>query len=244
VQNLSDQFGNHVFQSVVIVLLDAPDPVAPPEWNLLNVRHGEDDTQHFWTIQIGAYKDSPRRKEAAVEAVRAAREQGVEAYFYHGDTVSSVCVGVWPEQAVRTEGMKDGAVQVGNQNPDGQVIVAPGMRLPKPMQNEFEAKNLPLSNPRSMPVDPTMISMMERFPHHAINGEIPTIRNRRGEIVANPSPSLIVHIPVVSANLASRLGGPNGASASPQQTPEALKALMPEKPATGAGTGRLKSVGN
>src|SRR5262249_41018415 len=68
---LHDSFGNAVFRNVLLVPVDAPDPVAPPEWNLANLRKGEDDTKHFWTIQIGAYQGSPQRKQAAVEAVKA-----------------------------------------------------------------------------------------------------------------------------------------------------------------------------
>ena len=68
--------------SSLIVPIDSPDPVAPPEWNLANAKG-------YWSLQIAAYKDSPKRKEAAVEAVREARKNGVEAYYYHGETTSS-----------------------------------------------------------------------------------------------------------------------------------------------------------
>ena len=43
------------------------------------------------------------RKQRAVQAVREARAQGIEAYYYHGDSISSVCVGAWPREAVKEQ---------------------------------------------------------------------------------------------------------------------------------------------
>lgn len=84
----------------------SPDPVAPPEWNLVNRdadKDAKDPRRAYWSLEIMAFKVNPLRKEAAVKAVAAFRKDGVEAYYYHGETTSSVCVGAWPMDAVKPE---------------------------------------------------------------------------------------------------------------------------------------------
>ena len=114
VQTLDDGAGGKPFGKALFVALDSPDPSAPPQWNLVNAR-GD------YTLEIASYT-GPGRKEAAVESVQQAREQGVEAYYYHGDAVSSVCIGVFPAAAVR------GAVNDGN--PDA--VAYGGINRPGP----------------------------------------------------------------------------------------------------------------
>ena len=83
------------FKDAGFLPLSAPDPTAPPEWNLFNkdlAKRPKDPTRAYWSLQIMAFKANALRKEAAVQAVQALRKQGVEAYYYHGDTISSVCV--------------------------------------------------------------------------------------------------------------------------------------------------------
>src|SRR5207237_4117084 len=96
IQSMATQSGEVLFPHCYFVEVNAPDPVAPAEWNLANANG-------YWSLQIAAYKDSPRRKEFAVDAVREARKQGIPAYFYHGPTASSVCVGAWPRSAVKEQ---------------------------------------------------------------------------------------------------------------------------------------------
>jgi hypothetical protein len=57
----------------------------------------------YWTLVVADFIEIPNRKEAAVEAVREARRLGYEAYYYHGPSSSSVCVGAWPRRAVKEQ---------------------------------------------------------------------------------------------------------------------------------------------
>lgn len=82
------------FPRAVFAPLERPDPPAPSEWNLENA-------PGYWTVAIGVYTVPAQRKQAAVESVAAAREAGVEAYYFHGDSQSYVCVGTWPKAAAR-----------------------------------------------------------------------------------------------------------------------------------------------
>jgi hypothetical protein len=124
IEGLEDRRGNKAVRAAMPVSVDAPDPIAPPEWNLLNARNGELDTKHYWTLQIAAYQGSPERKQYAVEAVKAARQQGVQAYYYHGPSVSSVCIGVWPFEALSRP--DDESVKPDGRNPNGQLMITSG----------------------------------------------------------------------------------------------------------------------
>ena len=88
--------GARMFRAVLLVNLEEPDPSAPTEWDLARAKG-------YWSLQIGVYKDSPDRKAMAVDAVREARAQGLDAYYYHGPTVSSICIGAWPKEAAERE---------------------------------------------------------------------------------------------------------------------------------------------
>ncbi|CAN5661130.1 hypothetical protein BH09PLA1_BH09PLA1_35390 [soil metagenome] len=245
IESLEDRQGNRVVRSAIAVSVDAPDPVAPPEWNLANVRHGELDLKHYWTLQIGAYKDDLKRKQAAVDAVRAARQAGIEAYYFHGDTVSSVCVGVWPEEALRIDGMKrlpggrdmqtGGAVSAAGTDPDQQVLVAPGINVPDNMRSAAARRNMSIAQPKITIVDPTMMEMKRRFPEHAVNGLIELMNDGTGQRVARPS--LVVEIPLAEAT-----GNAFNPPTPPPPT-DAVRALTPDAPPASSGGGRLKSIG-
>ncbi|MBK8914153.1 MAG: hypothetical protein IPM64_06050 [Phycisphaerales bacterium] len=66
------------------------------EWNLENAKG-------YWSLQVGAFyntRDMTERWQAAEEYCRVLREEGVPAYFHHGETVSSVCIGAFPYRAI------------------------------------------------------------------------------------------------------------------------------------------------
>jgi hypothetical protein len=239
-ESLEDQSGNRIVRAAIAVSVDAPDPIAPPEWNLANVRQGELDTKHYWTIQVGAYKDDPKRKQAAVEAVREARQTGLDAYYYHGETVSSVCIGVWPQEAVRIEGMKQipgggEAFAAANPDPDQQLLVAPGMKIPENLGREAAKRNVSVAQPKVTVLDPSMEEVKRRFSEHAVNGEVEMMVDSRGTTI--PRPSLLVQIPLGEA------GGAAFNPPTPAPPPEAVRALQPEPPPSNTGSGRLKSIG-
>ena len=163
IDGLKDGAGNKVFDRPLFVQVDSPDPVAPPEWNLMN-------SSGYWSLQIAAYKDSPKRKEAAVEAVREARKNGVDAYYYHGETTSSVCIGAWPREAVKEQ---DQEVAAAN-DPGQDILVLP---QPLPAGSNVQIRNRDGASvkavaPKFEPVDPSMIAAMQQYPTHAVNGEV------------------------------------------------------------------------
>ena len=75
------------------VPLASPDPESPPEWNLFNKdiqKAPRDPSRAYWSLQIMAFRANSLRKAAAVQAVAALRKQGIEAYYFHGEEISSV----------------------------------------------------------------------------------------------------------------------------------------------------------
>jgi hypothetical protein len=69
---------------------------AQSAWDLNNV-------EGYWSLQVGVFyntSDFQSRRAAAEEYCRVLREDGEEAYFHHGPVNSSVCVGVFPFEAV------------------------------------------------------------------------------------------------------------------------------------------------
>ena len=162
IDGMTDANGRRPFRHAIFTPLDAADPAGPPEWNLANAKG-------YFTLQIGVYKDSPERKQYAVDAVRAAREQGIEAYYYHSENMSLVCVGTWPREAIR---LADEDVRPGDA---GQLkLVLPP--LPPDVQQAPEirgegGRKLHVEAGRNEVVDPTLKAMMEnQFPNMAVNG--------------------------------------------------------------------------
>jgi hypothetical protein len=242
---LEDRAGDKIIRAAIAVPVDAPDPDAPPEWNLANVRRGDLDTRHFWTIQVGAYKDSPERKQAAVEAVRAARQSGIDAYYYHGETVSSVCIGVWPQEALRIDGVDQlpgaggingggGSIRASSSDPDEALLVAPGINVPEKLKAAAGKRNVSVAQPKVTIIDPSMERVKRQFNEHAINGMVEMMVNQQGQHV--PRPSLVVQIPV----------GEPGSTAfnppTPAPPPDAVRALTPDAPPPSSGGGKLKSI--
>lgn len=68
-----------------------------PAWNL-------EGKKGVWSLQVGVFYNTERmrrRKTAAQEYCKMLRQQGEEAYFYHGPDKSSVCIGLFPKDAIR-----------------------------------------------------------------------------------------------------------------------------------------------
>lgn len=98
--------GRQPFPRAMIVPLPGEDP-GPPEWNLLNA-------DGAYTVCVYQFHNEPqrgwyRRKEAAVEFCRKLRDEGHEAYYHHGPSTSSVTLGTFGEDAVKT--VRDGETQ-------------------------------------------------------------------------------------------------------------------------------------
>jgi hypothetical protein len=176
------------------------DPDAPPEWDLRNAKG-------YWSLQIGAYRGSPDRKQAAVEAVREARAAGLEAYYYHGKSISSVLIGAWPREAVKSQ--DQASAKAGDPHKTVMVLpqeLPPGTRT----DNIVTADGQPVEVvvPRVEPVDPTMIQDMKDYPTNAVNGEViwHKVKTRDGGEISVPEPSFLVVIPH-KADSADNTGG-------------------------------------
>lgn len=227
VDGLTDRLGNRPFKFAFFVALDSPDPVAPPEWNLTNAVGA-------YSLQIAAYTGHPMRKQAAVDAVRAARTQGLEAFYFHGETTSSVCIGAWPEGAVKRSQEVANARLTG---PDDPFIVT-GVPLPdEAARNQRDSQGRPIrvEQEKFEIVDASLTAAMRQFPEHAVNGEVVvnTTVDASGRKVSRPASSFLVPIPrLADSPLSNGTAEPEVARPAAQQPP-------PEEP----GRGRLRGVG-
>lgn len=254
---MTDATGSRPFRNAMIVELTAPDPDAPPQWDLASAPEGM-----AWSVQIAAYEGSPQRKKFAVDAVREARAQGVPAYYYHGPSVSSVCVGAWPKSAVRGDtepGFNDpdekrSMDQVMRQQPADLIVLPPGMPA---MSGELRGKGnrrIRAVTPELEVVDPALLGTLKTYPNHYRNGDAEGVKTTTG---VQPKPSFLVKIPRRSGSLlggdgalagsaggAGRGGEPTGPNASPVdpfQPSQPAGARRPAEPAPGYG--KLPSLG-
>jgi hypothetical protein len=231
-QNIVDGQGNKLLRQCLFVPLEAPDPAAPPEWDLANATG-------YWSLQIGAFKDSPLRKEAAVEAVRKARNMGIPAYYYHGDTTSSVCVGTWPEAAVQRQ-----SVAQYNDQPDEELLVLPH---PLPRSEHLDVRSRATGQkvqavaPELEVIDPSLTAMMARFPTHAVNGNV-MVRQvpdpATGQIQDVPTPSFLVVIPHKTDSFL------NHAAPAQLASPALINPGGSSPGGAGGAGGRLRSIGD
>jgi len=236
IENLRDQLGNRRFPNAIFVAVDAPDPKAPKEWNLANA-----PANAFWSLQIAAYQGSPERKQYAVDAVSALRAQGVQAFFYHGDTISSVCVGAWPKSAVKQQDSRDDAHTVDPTQP----IMVFSDQLPPDMSPEVyrNGQRVKVEAPKLEIEDPSLAEMIKKFPTHAING---VNHARTGGGVTIYDPSFLVQVPHRGGIEALEQ---KDAPANQTNAPDAAAdAILNQQPAaqqpTRPGLGKLRSIGD
>jgi hypothetical protein len=233
--------GARLFPAVILTKLDTPDPSSPPEWDLTRA-------QGTYALQIAVYKDSPDRRAAAVEVVRAARGQGYDAYYFHGPTASSVCIGAWPETAVRER--NDFNVKT-MENPAAVPLVTAGSL---PTLAEGQQYMTPDGKPMNVVaakyeiLDPKLLAMMKQFPTHSVNGvERPVVYDPRTgqKRLAAPHPSFLVKIPrntPIIAPSMTAIPDPNrpiAAQPAPQQQPAPAPAARPPTASQG---GKLRSI--
>lgn len=236
---MTDASNGRPFKNALIVELTAPDPAAPPQWSLTNAPAGM-----VWSLQIAAYDGSPERKKYAVNAVKDARAQGVPAYFFHGPSISSVCIGAWPAQAVRGDmepafndpDERRPMAEIMAQQPGDLIVLPPGMPA---MNKDLRVNNRRVRavRPELEAVDPTLLAAMKNYPHHYRNGEAEGMKTKSG---VQPKPSLLVKIPRSGESM---LGGAGLAGAGPG---EPMPAVPPPQPAAerkpAPGYGKLRSL--
>lgn len=256
IDSLVDGNKERPFQACQFVQLAAPDPESPPQWNLVNA-----PAQAVWTLMVGAYKDSPDRKKYAVDAVREARAHGEEAYYYHGETVSNVFIGAWPENAVVEEHVqeKNGA----NKFRDPIFVLPPGVQAPKNMRTKNGAP-VQVVGQRLVVEDPGLQAKIRQYPNMGVNGEFLVVK-RGGKQTVEPSRVIAIPRPedALFQNAPAEPGVARAASGHPandgrgldQQNPfdrpgvEDSAARQPGQPRqakTGGSTtpGRLRSIGD
>ncbi len=228
--SLTNESGDQLFPAIAFVTIESADPPAPKEWDLASCKG-------FWTLQIGVYKDSPQRKQAAVDAVREARAQGVEAYFHHGSATSEVCVGSWPREAVK-EGDSN---EVKATDPN-----KPLLYLSNPIQGAENGKfytrdgqEMTVIMPKLEILDPSLKAAIAQYPYTLVNGVAmghPMEKADHTKVVV-PEPSYLIQVPHDDRN-----GTVNDANAQNDngagQTPPA-----PDADPDPMGIGHLKSIG-
>ena len=224
---MKDQVGNQPFKDARPVPVAGPDPIAPPEFNLVNAPGS-------WSLQIAAYLGA-ERKEYAVNAVRDARKMGVEAYYYHGPSSSLVCIGHWPEEAIRKQEF-DGGSPVDPLDHDRPIMVfGAGAEIPdamrKPIIDKETGRPMRILEQRVDVVDPTLRATMTKYPTHVLNGDEEIIKYRdpaTGQMISRGKPTVIVPIPHSSSVL--------------QSDPNYRPGLLNPQPVQPRG-GQLKSIG-
>jgi hypothetical protein len=247
ISNLADPAnGARLFSSVILTKLDTADPTAPPEWDLTRATG-------VYSVQIAVFKDSPSRRSTAVEAVRQARAAGHEAYFYHGPTSSSVCIGAWPASAV-IEHNQFNVKQM--QNPAAVPLVTAG-QIPTLPQGDLmtpDGKPINVINARFEILDPALRAVMKQFPIHSINGvERPMMFDPRTgqKRLAPERPSFLVkipHTPQLAPTIAENaVSDPTRANANanpvtPQEQQVQQIPPPPVRPSNTAQGGKLKSL--
>jgi hypothetical protein len=260
------------FEHCALVQLSAPDPESPPEWDLRNVdkdKDPKDKSRAFWSLQVMAFKGIAERKQFAVDMVRELREKkGVQAYYYHGESVSSVCVGAWPPSAVKAQD-SDGSRAETLSRPEQTLLVTaeplPDGIVPRKQNGE----DIRAISPKLEIADPTLVKTIREYPDHIVNGFINYHRTRTGGKVKDPSFLVIIPRPkgnglydsddappppppptgVVAGGpqpggafdgTGTRRAGPAGTPAD--APPERVLPQAPAAPAT-PGVGRLRRVG-
>jgi hypothetical protein len=231
IRSMADSTGYRPFSESLPVLLDSPDPTADPKWDLTH-------SGGYYSLEIAVYKDSPKRKQYAVDAVRAARAAGIEAYYYHGPTSSSVCIGAWPQSSAQE-------INPSQENTDPNVpLVLTPSPLGEDAEKQFAQRGIKAVAPRLDPIDPDMIQAMRRFPTHSVNGEYlmqSMVDPATGQKKLEPPHSFLVKVPAADS-IDEQSDTPmvnNNASPVDVRPP-----ATPDHPATPSGVGQLKSLGD
>src|SRR5262249_32297728 len=99
------------------------------------------------------------------DMVRSLREKGVDAYYYHTSTASSVCVGCWQADAVS---IVEAAQQDNDPTKDVVVLPAGTSESYEKLLIDNGAQTL---KSRVEILDPTINQMLIRFPAHDVNYE-------------------------------------------------------------------------
>ena len=149
--------GQRLFSECLLVPVDAPDPQANPAWDIAR-------TKGSWSIEIASFTTS-HRKTDAVNACAEARKQGNEAYYYHGETASSLCIGCWPEDSA-----VEFSPEAQNVDPNATLFVTNVPMDPTVAANLHQTTGMNTVSTRVTIPDPTLIAAIRKWPWHATDG--------------------------------------------------------------------------
>jgi hypothetical protein len=220
IRTLHDKYGNRLFPASLPVSINSPNPDANPAWDITK-------TGAYWSLCIATYKDVPDRKQQAVNAVKEARAQGIDAYYYHGDQASDVCIGAWPKAAAAE-------IDVADQNPDPTKSL---VVTQTPMSDEAKKgldPNVQAVAPQVDPVDPSMIAAIAQWPAHAVNG----IVQMQPDPVDKSKPSNIPLDRAFLFRIPDAVSGVNGQRPAADDSGPTMTAA----PTAPAGSGALRSL--
>ena len=254
IDGLKDGNNERPFSACQFVQLAAPDPESPPQWNIVNAPQ-----DRVWSLIVGAYKDHPERKKFAVDAVRDARARGEEAYYYHGDNVSNVLIGTWPDEAVVEERVdeRNGA----NAIRDSIFVLPPGVQAPRSMRAK-DGRNVRVVGQRLVAADPTLQEKIRQYPHMGVNGEFlvyktngkATMQTSQVAVIPRPEQQLFQEAPAdpgafagpgAVANDGRGLDRPDAFSRPGYE--DTASRQQPKEPSKSGGSttgGRLRSIGD
>ncbi len=233
--DLKDAQGERLFRTSMFVPVDEPNPEAPRQWDLANA-----PANAYWSLQIAAYRGSPERKQCAVDGVRYLRQHGVEAYYFHGESISSICVGAWPKGAIKRQDSDNASTA----DPDSIPLVV-GDTLPPLAANELhnsEGKRVTPIAPKLEVLDPHLAQAIREFPDHSINGMTYAKKARNGELIKDPSFLVLVpHPDATQLPPAPELANPQNGSAIGSGADQAASAILEDSPRR-QGYGTLNSI--
>lgn len=250
IASMKNATGETTLQLATFLQIDRAAPDAPVEWDLGAITR---NPKQYWSLQIAAYTadasdaEGHDRKWAAVESVKALRAQGIPAFFYHGESISSVCVGIWPEEAIKKQAGGNDSGNAGSRSAEQTLFVSNAPLPPGVTPRDPEGRPMKAMVPRVEIVDSTLHEMMLRFPSHMINAEERMHRVRdpkTGEERMVPAPSFLVLVPEVKAPSAT--SGQRSSPGITQQVPILPPGLLqtdqalPPQP----GVGKLREVGH
>ncbi len=240
VQDLKDEQGDKIFPTCFFTPIVQPDPPAPAEWKLVNA-----PSKAFWSLEIAAFKDNVLRKQAAVDMVKDFRSKGIEAFFYHGESISSVCIGAWPVDAVKQQDQDKGRAV----DTEDDIVVSSDPlpeKYEKAKMTSKDGHRIRAYSQRIEIADPSLKAMMAQYPEHYVNYDLylATVRTTDGTNKKVPAPSFLVKIPGAEDALLN--GGVRGGESA---TPGLLNQIgpvpvPPTDPMRQPGTGRLRGLGN
>ncbi|HEX8340931.1 MAG TPA: hypothetical protein VF624_08490, partial [Tepidisphaeraceae bacterium] len=242
IRSIKNSQGQTAFARSLLVPLPSADPSSNPEWNLALLdrdKPREDPGRRYWSIVIAAYTaDAGDRKQLAVDSVRDARAMGLEAYYWHGPSVSHVTIGAWPRHAIAEQESQEATSKSESAANSGEALIVSPAPLSDRQTKQLEARGK-VFQPRIDIRDPELLRVWQKYSEYAVNGE-QQINNvsdpATGKTTARPQQSFLVEIPETQ-----RGGIVSGGPVTPEPTIDepAPSLLNPTAPSAGRGLKRI-----